>query len=135
MKIRFEVEGLPPKKDGANSMWRKGAQQNRLKALRVEAANRMAASPPTTSAIKMTLCVYAHPGKGDLDNFITGICDGLMAAHHLTPIDLSLWMDIPESARPNHSICFQDGMVINQITATRLPLKETGECYFVELEW
>ncbi len=53
-------------------MWRKGAQQNRLKALRVEAASRMAASPLTTSAIWMTICVYAHPGKGDLDNFITG---------------------------------------------------------------
>ena len=35
VRIEIDVEGRPPKKDGANSMWRQPAERQRLKALRL----------------------------------------------------------------------------------------------------
>lgn len=135
MNIKFVVQGLPPKKDGANSMWRKSSQFQRLKMLRKTASEAMQDKPTIEARIAMTVQVYAHPAKGDLDNFVTGICDGLMAAHPRTPIDIDKWADLPEVAWPDQTICFRDDMLIDRITAQRLPPDEIGEQYIVELEW
>lgn len=39
--VRLVVHGIPPKKDGANSMWRKGQDVPRLKALRTAVCKAM----------------------------------------------------------------------------------------------
>lgn len=85
--------------------------------------------------IQLIVHVYAELSKGDLDNFITGICDGLMAAHPRTPIDLENWLDVPEAARPDHPICYNDDAWSNSISAKRLLPDEKGEHYYMELEW
>lgn len=135
MKISLKVTGLPPKKDGANSMWRKGSEFERLKNLRIAAVKAMDGRSPTKSLIHLYLRLYAAPENGDLDNFITGISDGLMAAHPRTPIDTELWSSLPELVQPNISICYTDDKLIAKITAERLTSDAHDQHYEVELEW
>jgi len=84
-KITISVAGIPPKKDGANSMWRKGSEMERVIALRLAASQSMHGHSLAQSWVHMSVRVYANPTDGDLDNFITGICDSLTAAHSRTP--------------------------------------------------
>ena len=116
-------------------MWRKRSELQHLIALRKAAAEAMQGIPLIQSEITMNICIYADPHQGDLDNFITGICDGLMAAHRRTPVDLLAWMDLPEEARPDHPICFQDDVLIQLVTAERKEPDARGSRYIVELEW
>ena len=119
MVIMFSVEGLPPKKDGADSMWRKGAELPRLKALRAAASRAMRGRPLPTERVELTITVYAEAKVGDLDNLISGVCDGLQAAHPNTLIDESQWLDVPVEARPRHPVVFADDSLVASIHATR----------------
>ena len=90
--IKFRVDGLPPKKDGANSMWGKRLEAERLVNLRRAALTAMEGQPPLKRDIRLTItvCVGAVNNRsvGDLDTFITGVCDGLMrraAGYKLCP--------------------------------------------------
>ena len=90
--IEFKVTGhLPPKKDGANSMWRKVAERARLVALREAAYACCGDEPPLSANIRLTAEIYCGASEllrvGDLNNFITGVCDGLMAAAKGTPLE------------------------------------------------
>ncbi|MDP2924784.1 MAG: hypothetical protein Q8N99_00265 [Nanoarchaeota archaeon] len=81
--IKIIVNGLPPKKDGANSMWNKDLEADRLISLRNEALNKII-NKPLKKNLQLNLKIYLkinNKSQGDLDNFITGICDGLMRAH------------------------------------------------------
>jgi hypothetical protein len=95
----------------------------------------MGDSPIITQSIQLSLVLYASPSKGDLDNFITGICDGLMAAHSQSPIDLALWKDVPERAKPQQAICFRDDKQISRISAERFPPVKGDQGYIIVLEW
>lgn len=85
MKIQFSVEGLPPKKDGAQSLWGKELESERVALLRRSAYEAFAGRPPLSKNISLSL--KAHIGLensrwiGDLDNHLTGICDGLQKRH------------------------------------------------------
>lgn len=131
--ISFTVSGLPPKKDGAKSMWLKSAERPRIMALRKAAVEAMHNQPPFTSPLHLKICIYANSLAGGLDNFITGICDGLMAAHERTPIDYNLWETVPEAARPNHPIAFLDDQHVTKIEAERFRLDSATPYYQVEL--
>jgi len=130
--ITIVVTGLPPKKDGAASMWRKPAEIPRIKALRLAAVEAMAGKPPLAGPLALTLRLYAECGVGDLDNFITGICDGLMAAHGRTPLDGAAWDDLPAAARPGQAIVYRDDAWVTKIVAERLP-PAAGNRYEVEV--
>ncbi len=134
MGVRFTVQGLPPKKDGANSMWRKSTEVPRLKALRSVAVQAMQGVVWQSSPLCLRLRICAAIGEGDLDNFITGICDGLMGAHWNTPIIIDEWQDVPEAARPYYAIAFRDDKWIMRIVAERLVPDDRERFYEVELE-
>lgn len=134
MKVSLSVRGLPPKKDGANSMWNKPVEIPRLRQLRHAAAQAMNGQLPLTSPLRLQLRLYANPSDGDLDSFITGVCDALMAAHTRTPIDFQYWNDLPEAVRPNQPIVFYDDSCITKIEAERLPPGLDGPRYDVEIE-
>ena len=91
-RIEFEVAGeLPPKKDGAKSMWNDGTQEPRLVELRRKARAEFAKKEdrrPFTRNIQLTLHLKVGEGFlrersqdpnnfGDLDNLVGGVCDGL----------------------------------------------------------
>jgi hypothetical protein len=77
MKVTFTVAGVPPKKDGANSMWRKPAEAPRLKAFRIAACAALDGRTPPEGPVSLTVRVYAPAGAGELDNFATGIRERL----------------------------------------------------------
>jgi hypothetical protein len=133
MTVTFQVRGLPPKKDGANSMWRKGTELERLKALRLAAAEAMQGRPPLSGSVALELTLYSEPDAGDLDNFIAGICDGLMAAHPATPIDRSAWAELPAAARPTQATVFVDDAAVSAFRAARLPPDPRGRRYTISV--
>lgn len=131
--IRFAVLGLPPKKDGANSMWRKSTERERLKRLRSAAVESMQGRQLLTKPIHLIVRLYAEPHDGDLDNFITGICDGLMAVQQRTPIAMQEWDDIAPAAAPIHPIVYRDDKLIARITAERMPPIDGTKRYEIEI--
>lgn len=54
--------------------------------------------------LELDLRVWAVPDAGDLDNFVTGICDGLIAAHSHAAINAADWADLPDSAHPERPL-------------------------------
>ena len=96
MHYQFSVSYLPPKKDGAQSMWGKPVEAKRLVALRTLAQNAIKGNPPFQSRIKLNLTVYVgmknDKTTGDLDTFVAGVCDGLMAAYPSGKLD-PIWDD------------------------------------------
>lgn len=87
-RLGFEVEGLPPKKDGASSMWRKEPDVTRVLALRLAAAAALGDGPRLVRDIELDLVVHLARNDrsvGDLDNFVTGVLDALQTAHPNTP--------------------------------------------------
>lgn len=79
MIICYEVEGLPPKYDSASSMWGNQEQAKRLVRLRERVKHELGNDIVFTENIRMFLMMHAkNHRQGDLDNFISGVCNGLM---------------------------------------------------------
>jgi len=130
---KFVVQGLPPKKDGANSMWRKPTEVQRLKALRQAARQAMPDGAMRNTPLRLQLCIHASMRDGDLDNFVTGVCDGLMAAHQNSPVTIADWQDVPDTIHPQHAIAFHDDAWIMQIVAARVVPQSAERFYEVQL--
>ena len=124
MRIEVEILGLPPKKDGASSMWAKEAEVPRLVALRRVVADAVAGRPPLNHQVLLELEVHLAEGdprlSGDLDNQITGICDGLMAANPLVKTHPH-WQE-PDVADicPDRIVGLVDDSQVVQIRARRV---------------
>ncbi|MCZ7357899.1 MAG: hypothetical protein O8C66_03905 [Candidatus Methanoperedens sp.] len=93
MKFQFRVnDDFPPKKDGANSMWGKPTEARRLEKLRLAALRVLQGREPLKWNIRLSIEIHVGPVNntitGDLDNFITGVCDGLMAADERSKLDM-----------------------------------------------
>lgn len=139
-RISFEVKGeLPPKKDGANSMWgkEKCTEPKRLIALRKKALEELGSKPDfidgepyfeKTESIRLELSIQVaswrrdtsgEKGSGDLDNFITGVCDGLMKAHPRAKINPLFLRPENSDVDPAKAIVFADDSQVTQICARR----------------
>ncbi len=120
MKIEFTVQGLPPKKDGANSMWGKPEEAQKIRALRLEAANAFAGRLPLRKNIRLTLRAYVGSENtrriGDLDGFVTGICDGLQAADPRARIAVNF----EDHIHPSKAIGIIDDVEVIEVLATKI---------------
>ncbi len=139
-QIMFRVTGhLPPKKDGANSMWKKPAEVSRLLALRRAALAALRDGPPFQDNIRLVMRVYVgrsnDRGTGDLDNFVTGVCDGLMAAAPRMPWRAHpAWLEAENDAiRPDRVVAIVDDSQIIEIRACKLQGREAVPWYEIEL--
>jgi hypothetical protein len=120
-RIEFDVDDLPPKKDGATSMWGKRSESDRLRALRRKAAFAFKGEDPLSSEIHLELSIWCPNDKllrcGDLDNFITGVCDGLMACSRGTPVGEE-WSN-EEAIHPRRAIGMVDDSAVLEINARK----------------
>ena len=144
--IEFKVEGeLPPKKDGANSMWGKKTEARRLIELRRAALKEIGTGQPFAKNIRLTLCVHVgldedrvagNKGPGDLDNFVAGVCDGLMRAHPNTPnSSLHDLFGGPENpVHPRRTVAIEDDSHVVKIDATKDVGCQNDPSYEVVLE-
>ena len=130
------IEGLPPKKDGANSMWNKGVELPRLVLLRNAVFGALDGNPPLSKNVSLVLRVHVGTTNsrsvGDLDNFITGICDGLQAAHANTPIADQWSEDACKPIHPHTAIGILDDVEVVSIDARKVFGDET-QWYSLEL--
>ena len=138
-RYSFVVEGhLPPKKDGANSMWGKSSERVSLVQLRTAAYQALGAQGPLTNRIRLVLEIHSlkeTSGRiGDLDNFIAGICDGLMAASPRTPIDDDWNHHEIKEIHPSRTIAIVDDSEVVLIEARKLVDASGEPWYRVELE-
>ena len=150
---RFQVNGLPPNKSVKGSMWANEEQAHRLIALR-EAALTKPVPRVFAGPVRLTLKVHvgipdwdtldtdarrkALKECGDLDNFVAGVCDGLMKAHPNTlkvprPKGHPL-LSFPEHVRPSKPIAFKDDSQIMKIDAERIVSSGDHRWYEVVLE-
>lgn len=137
-RVEFRVHGgLPPKKDGANSMWGKVSEQARLIALRQAAAGAMGSRPPFRTAIHLELEIHGPERDlrrmGDLDNFITGVCDGLMAAAGARTDPCWDGTDVA-AVHPSRTIAIQDDAEVVVISARKVADGAGATWYRVALE-
>lgn len=135
--LAARIEGLPPKKDGANSMWNKPLEVERLIALRTIMRGILGGTSPLLRDIKLTARIHVNPivaeSCGDLDNFVTGICDGLMAAHPRAKLS-SLWQEAEYSdIHPTIVIGLKNDGAIFTISASKICDSESP-WYEIELE-
>jgi len=134
VKVQFTVQGVPPKKDGANSMWGKPEEAPKIMALRTKALNAFSARSPLRTNIRLTLRAYVGPTNtpsiGDLDNFVTGICDGLQAAHSQARIV----GDYDDMIHPSRVVGIVNDSDVIEIHARKIIQPVAAPFYEVELE-
>jgi hypothetical protein len=143
MKIEFTVQDIPPKKDGANSMWLKNSEAPRILSLRkaaLDAMKKAGLKACILSPVKLEVTVLAPSSQfirnsgnyiGDLDTLVAGICDGLQAAHSNTPIAHALFQNLqtPE-IHPNHKLLLNDDAQVMTIVAKKERLDNSQQTYY-----
>lgn len=81
--VEILIEDIPPKKHGAKSMWDNKTESKRIVSLRKKLLENI--KEPIKGFLKLNLFLYVPKKKiesiGDLDNFITGVCDSLQVSH------------------------------------------------------
>ncbi len=136
--IIFHVDGLPPKKDGANSMWGKPLEAKRLVNLRRAALRAMEGQPALKRDIRLTItvCVGAKndPSVGDLDTFITGVCDGLMKVAPRCKLCMDIWGEAEYNIQPDRAIAIDDDSQVINIQAAKVTDDTNRQFYNVTLE-
>lgn len=133
IKFCVKEEGkdmLPPKKGGVSSMWNKKAsraQKQKLVALRRAAHSAMDAcryEAPLVRGIRLTLEVHVRSQdrvkSGDLDNFITGVCDGLSAKKGEAIPDEEFFNESEPALKPSNAIAIEDDGEVIEIRAQRI---------------
>jgi len=137
MKIEFRVGGLPPKKDGAISMWNKKAEVPRLIELRREALRSMKGKLRLRRNIRLHLKIHVGRAEkspvGDLDNYVTGVCDGLMKADVSARLDQE-WAATEQGIHPSKPIAIVDDSAIDFIQAEKTVGDTEESWYRVSLE-
>ncbi|MCL6576924.1 hypothetical protein [Kyrpidia sp.] len=128
MRIEFEVDGKPPRKNGATSMWGKDDEIARLVSLRrkaLEAMEKEGISDCFRSFVKLELTLFLPRSdleRGDLDNFITGICDGLQAVNSnpRTKIHHEFLKPENEGIHPSRALLLENDSKIISINARKV---------------
>ncbi len=147
-RIQFEVEDLedpltdtlPPKKHGRKSMWNRKTEVNRLKVLRRKALDELGSAPPFTGDIRLTLSVHVgceapvftdagEKGFGDLDNFVSGVCDGLMAADRRAKIHPLFCESKNANVHPTKKIAIWDDQQVIEINAKKC-IRPGNHCWY-----
>jgi hypothetical protein len=115
------IDGFPPMKDGASSMWGKPEQLPRLQRLRQSFITALGGQPSLARNIRLTLRLHVGPVNGrhvgDLDNFITGICDGLQSGKGTW----AAWDTRElESVHPRNAVAIVDDSEVVKIDAEKI---------------
>ena len=132
MLVEFKVQGKPPKKDGASSMWGKASEAENIVNLRNAAlkARDELGIGPFTGKVGIELTMYVEEkvieSLGDLDNFITGVCDGLQAADPRANMHETIF----KGCSPYEPVLFFSDAKVYDIHARKVPI-EGKEGYYV----
>ena len=138
MKIQFRVDDTPPRKygkEGALSMWGT-SEAYRLATLRLaayEKMNKLELKDYFRTYIKIELTMFVPlielESIGDLDNFISGICDGLQKAPCKATIHELFQDPIYEETKthPRYTLLIENDSKVVNITASKMHFEEGCE--------
>lgn len=137
MRFTFKIaDDWPPKKDGANSMWGKRSEHDRLVKLRRAAVDALGGRPPLTRNIHLTVTIYVGTRNdrrvGDLDTFITGVCDGLQKAD--ARANTAAWTETESPIHPTRVVAIEDDCQVIAIHAEKRTGMDPRPWYEVILE-
>lgn len=116
--IVFDVEGMPPRKDGGQSMWNKDKEVNKLIELRKQldaTLQKQQIPTPITDYLKLKVEIYLpekHLEKSDIDNLVGGICDGLQKANYKSKINEKYIQLEGTSVHPFNSFLCDDSRIL-----------------------
>jgi hypothetical protein len=122
-RVEFFVDGYrPPRKRDAKSLWAHKKEAPLVKILRIEAAKACSQANIDyfESKIHLELVIFTPSveGVGDLDSFISGICDGLQAAdQNVQQFHESILDD--DKINPRKSILVGNDRTVVSIKATK----------------
>ena len=133
MRLQFRITGYPPKKNGAQSMFGKPLEAKRLVELRLAALNALQGNPPLRSNIKLTLKIHVgavnDQTTGDLDTFVSGVCDGLMAAYPGGKLDPIFKKPELSNVHPSKCLAIVDDCEVVYIQAEKI-IGDTNQPYY-----
>ena len=139
MRVEFIVKGLPPKKHGEKSMWARSDEAGRVANLRKEAfdaRSHAGFNHPFHCLVTLELKVFVPKSElesiGDLDNFITGVCDSLQKADpKVLPYLHKVFQEVvAEEASPRHALLFENDAKVVSITARKVALEDNQKKYY-----
>ncbi len=139
IRVEFTVMGTPPKKHGEKSMWARGDEAPRVASLRrkaFDARSQARLDGPFQSLVTLELEVFVPKSElesiGDLDNFITGVCDSLQAADPkvLPYLHKVFQEEVAKEATPEHPLLIQNDAKVVSITARKVVLEENQKVYY-----
>ena len=139
MRIEFKVPGYPPKKHGEKSMWARSDEAPHVASLRNEAYKARLKTGCTRhlqSFVTLELRVFVPRSKlesaGDLDNFITGVCDGLQAADpKVLPYLHEVFQEVTaKGATPEYPLLIENDAKVVSIIARKVSLDECQSLYY-----
>lgn len=135
VRVEFRVDGKPPKKIRKKSLWTAKSQYNHIKELREKAHQAKTTSAIATFMNEVTLKIEIHvPSSqnintrqeifvGDLDNLISGICEGLMGTWSRYEYN----QQDPAQGKP---IMYNDDSQIKSIHAEKIVEPEDKKPYY-----
>ncbi|RZB28816.1 MAG: hypothetical protein AEth_01818 [Candidatus Argoarchaeum ethanivorans] len=126
-KYKFKVEGLVPPRNirrKSKSMWNNPTEVPRLIKLRKEARDALNRAQPLSRDIVLSIKIHLprdYNKPGDLDNFVKGICDGLMKCpnHPMLKLDETFEKIEHKKIHPKTFAVIEDDEKIVKITATK----------------
>lgn len=141
MRIKVEVDERPPKKDGANSLWKTDEAEyvKRLREKINEEKKNMGITGSIKGSVKIKLIVYAPNimneagcGRyvGDLDTFVAGVCDSIQPAGrgaHINPI-----LEECDEIGPKIPLVIADDSQIVYIISQKIKHDKVKYCLTVE---
>lgn len=139
MHIRFTVNGRPPKKHGEKSMWARDDEAPRIVSLRekaLEVRTKLGINDCFRTLVSLELRIFVPKSRlesiGDLDNFITGVCDGLQAADSKVLPYLNRVFSEPrrEGIDPKKALVIENDSKVVSILAKKIELDEGKEEYY-----
>ncbi len=143
MQIKFKVKGYPPKKRGDKSMWNNDIEVDRVIELRraaLIAREKAGLYSSFKTFASISLSVFLPPKKlhekKDLDNFVSGICDGLQSASNNTKIfHKNFQQKELTNIHPKNDILIEDDSRIVEILARKIVSEDNKSvCYEVVVE-
>lgn len=121
-------------------MWNKADEVHRLIVLRQSAldARRQAGLTGLMEGyLRMKVDIFVPRSKlesvGDLDNFLTGICDGLQAAHPRALLHPEFERSDLRDIHPRNALLLKNDSLVMEINARKLPVDEAKEVTYTVL--
>jgi len=137
MAIEIGVTGIPPKKRTDISLWANETEVPRVIALRRAARAAFGDRKPFTSRIRLHIAIFLTADDftseqvGDLDNFVSGVCDALQKAN-TRPENLHQSFILPENndVYPTNEIALSNDLAVVSIVADRFQASLGQESHY-----